>query len=702
MDSPSISNALERANVHGPVVQAGTVHGDVHLHTGPAPARPPQELPLAPTWWTDRCTELAWCDTQHATAPATGPLILVLAGTSGTGSSALAARWLEQHAADFPDGQLYADLTGQHDVDASGPVALRFLRALGHDPGPQIPDLDGLAALLRTATRTLRLAVLLDGVRNARQVRALLPAGPGCVAVITTRYRLDALSAQGARLLTLGPLPPDAARALLESALGTARVAAQGEAAEQITRFCAGLPLALVVAAARLAAHPGQPLAELAAQLAPQDERLEQLTVDGDDAVTQALDATYQDLPKDAARLYRLLGILPIALLDAAGAAALLAAPEPQALGLLEMLAERRVLIADATGDFRVPHLVHLHARRCERGAGEGEAALRRYLEFLLAAATGTEELLTPSHRLLERTYTHPPHPVAFADQADALGWLERYRDRLVAAVPQAEALGLPTTVWQLADALWPLFLRLRDPERENIQRLGLAAARAEGNQAAIGMMLTSLAGTMLSAGRPDEAVGLFQQAWQLYRQRLDQRGQGQASNGLAKAAFDQGAFARARELFQRALAEREEAGYHRGVALSRHGLGQVALALDEPTVAVGQFTTAYHSLRELGDHYDAAWSAAHLAVTYARLGLRDCAADLIERADGAMQQAGSPFGRAGVAEMAAQIAELRGDRPSARAHLHRAVDLFTATAPHRAQRPRDHLHRLGPEASAP
>jgi tetratricopeptide (TPR) repeat protein len=703
MESSRIGNALEHASVRGSVVQAGTVSGGVHLYAGaPSSGPPPRELPVPPLWWTNRVDDLAWFDMQRAAAPGAGPLILVVAGASGVGTSALAARWLDQHAADFPDGQLYADLSDQSDPGAAGLVALRFLRALGHDPGPQIPDLDGLAALLRTATRTRRLAVLLDAVRSARQVRALLPAGPGCVAVITTRHRLDALSALGARTVTLGPLPPDAGRALLETALGTARVAAEDEAVEQIAQWCAGLPLALVVAAARLAARPGQPLSALAARLAPQDERLDQLTVDGEDAVSQALDAAYQDLPEDAAWLYRLLGVLPVALLDVAGAAALLAVPEAQALLLLEALVERHLLGVAAAGDFRIPPMVHLHARRCGRDTGEGEAALRRYLEFLLAAATAIEELLTPSHRLLERTYTGPPNPVEFADQAVALGWLARYRDRLLAAVHAADALGLRTMLWQLADALWPLFLRLRDPEREAVHRLGLAAARADGNQAAVGMMLTSLGGTLLSAGRPEEAVRFFREAWQLYRQLGDLRGQGQASNGLAKAAFDQGALALARELFQRALAEREAAGYHRGVALTRYGLGQVALALNEPTLAVGQFTTAYRSLLELGDHYDAAWSAAHLAAAYARLGLGERAAGLIERADTAMEQAGSPFGRAGVAEMAAQIAELRGDRPGARAHLRRAIELFTATAPHRAEKARDRLRQLGPDAAAP
>jgi tetratricopeptide (TPR) repeat protein len=268
--------------------------------------------------------------------------------------------------------------------------------------------------------------------------------------------------------------------------------------------------------------------------------------------------------------------------------------------------------------------------------------------------------------------------------------------------VRQADRLGLHTLLWQLADALWPLFLRVRAPEREEVQRLGLAGARAVGPAEAVGMMLTSLGGTVLSAGRPAEAVGFFQQAWQLYERLADPRGQGQASNGLGKAAFDLAEFARARTLFERALAEREAAGYARGVALTRHGLGQLAKALGEMDSAAGHFSAAYDGLLAAGDRYDAAWSAAHLAVACAHLGLHGRASELIERADGAMDQAGSSFGRGGVAELAATIAELHGEQLAARAALHRAIDYFTLCAPQRAERARERLDQLEPGHAAP
>jgi hypothetical protein len=420
MQSPSTSNALERATVRGAVVQAGTVTGGVHLYANaPATVPTPREPPDPPAWWTDRAEDLTWCDAQYAAAPGRGALIVVLAGPRGVGTSALAARWLQQHAEDFPDGQLSADFAGQRGVRAAGPIALRFLTALGRDPGAQIPDLDGLAALLRTATRARRLAVLLDGVDSAAQIRPLLPAGTGCVAIITTRHRLEGLAAYGARTRTLGSLPIEAGCALLETALGTERVATDRDAAEAIARCCAGSPLALTVAAAHLATRPQRSLAVLAAQLAAPSDRLDQLTTDGERTVTQVLDNSYRGLPPAAARLYRLLGALPVPLVDTASAAALLGGDEPPAQRLLDTLAGRHLLEPAAAGDYRIPELVHLHAQGHHRSldARDREDAARRYGEFLLAGASAAEKVLTPTHHgLLERTYTRPPRPIGFPD----------------------------------------------------------------------------------------------------------------------------------------------------------------------------------------------------------------------------------------------------------------------------------------------
>ena len=80
----------------------------------------------------------------------------------------------------------------------------------------------------------------------------------------------------------------------------------------EIARLCACLPLALAVAAARAAARPGFPLAALAAELRDAAGRLDALDA-GDPAasVRAVFSWSYRQLSREAARMFRLLGLHP-------------------------------------------------------------------------------------------------------------------------------------------------------------------------------------------------------------------------------------------------------------------------------------------------------------------------------------------------------------------------------------------------------
>ena len=102
----------------------------------------------------------------------------------------------------------------------------------------------------------------------AGQVRPLLPASPGCLALVTSRSQLTSLvAAEGAQPLNLDVLSEDEARDLLANRLDPRRLEDERPAANELIRQCARLPLALVIAAARAAARPGFSLGELAAEL---------------------------------------------------------------------------------------------------------------------------------------------------------------------------------------------------------------------------------------------------------------------------------------------------------------------------------------------------------------------------------------------------------------------------------------------------
>ena len=242
----------------------------------------PRQLPAGVAHFAGRTAQLAelraWM--QAAGSPDEAVRVLVIGGTAGAGKTALAVHWAHQSAAEFPDGQLYVNLRG---FDPSGtPVApadaLRwFLGAFGVTE-EQIPDsVDAQAALYRSVLAGKRVLVILDNARDAAQVRPLLPGSPSCLVLVTSRARLPGLAAtEGARLLPLDVLTGTEARELLAGRLGE-RASAEADAARQLTESCSRLPLALSIVAARAAARPMMPLAELSRELADAQGRLDAL-----------------------------------------------------------------------------------------------------------------------------------------------------------------------------------------------------------------------------------------------------------------------------------------------------------------------------------------------------------------------------------------------------------------------------------------
>ncbi|OLB78390.1 MAG: hypothetical protein AUI14_13285 [Actinobacteria bacterium 13_2_20CM_2_71_6] len=343
----------------------------------------PRQLPAAVRHFAGRSAEL---DALTRGLDQQAVVVATIDGTAGIGKTALAVYWARQVADRFPDGQLYANMRG---FDATGsPLtpseAVRgFLDALDVAPG-RIPDsIDAQVGMYRSLLAGLRMLLVFDNARDAEQVRPLLPGSPGCLVVVTSRTRLTSLvTAAGAQPLTLDLLSTADARELLVRRLGPARVAAEPHAVTEIITWCARLPLALSVVASRAATHPGFPLAALAFELRNPRGGLDALA-GGDPAtdVRAAFSWSYRQLPADAARLFRLLGLHPGPDIGTAAAASLAGIPASQVRELLTELARAHLVTEHAPGRFSFHALLRAYATELVYGADsadERRSAVRR------------------------------------------------------------------------------------------------------------------------------------------------------------------------------------------------------------------------------------------------------------------------------------------------------------------------------------
>ncbi len=293
--------------------------------------------------------------------------ILAVSGAPGVGKTALAVHWAQRVAGRFPDGQLYADLRG---FDPSGSVLdpadalYGFLNALAVPPGGIPAGVEARAGLYRSLLAGKRILVVLDNARDAAHVRPLLPGSPECAAVVTSRTQLTPLVVtEGARQLTLGPLPPAEAYSLLASRLGEDRVKAEHDAAEEIVEQCGGLPLALAIVAAQAETYPVRPLTRLAADMLGGWAPLDVLT--GGDPTTDlrtVFSWSYRSLGEHAAGLFRRLGCRTEGDVTARAAAELAGLPVHRVRPLLDQLTASHLLTRYPRDRYVLPGLLRAYA----------------------------------------------------------------------------------------------------------------------------------------------------------------------------------------------------------------------------------------------------------------------------------------------------------------------------------------------------
>lgn len=453
--------------------------------------------------------------------------IVAVSGQGGVGKTTLAVHVAHRLRADFPDGQLYANLDGASvNPRDTHEVLAHFLRQLGVESS-MIPDsIDERAALLRNVLEGQRILLVLDNVAGEEQVRPLLPGrGPAAV-LVTSRVRLTGLI--GASRLELDVFGQTQAIQLLRSTVGDGRVAAEPRAAAELVRLCGRLPLAVRIAGARLSAKPHWDVAELLARLTDERRRLDEL-VHGSLEIRASLELSYRMLDAEVARLFRLLGLLDLPDFGGWIAAPLLGTSVQRAVDLVERLVDAQlleVLGQDTTGQtrYRFHDLVRLYAREQAEGSESAEdraAAVCRVIGGMLVVTSRAHiELSGGDYAVLhgegERPELDPglvQHLVAYP-----VAWYECERASIVALVQQAGALGLDELCWDLAASAMSLFGTRNDyDEWHATHQCALAATTRAGNRRGEAMIRLGLGDLYLTMQRFDRASAQLDLALRLF-----------------------------------------------------------------------------------------------------------------------------------------------------------------------------------------
>ncbi|MEU0452719.1 MULTISPECIES: BTAD domain-containing putative transcriptional regulator [unclassified Streptomyces] len=473
------------------------------------PVRPAQ-LPATVPDFTGRSGFVRELGDLLAAAEGRVMAVSALAGIGGVGKTTLAVHVAHQARSAFPDGQLYVDLQGAGARAAEPETVLgSFLRALG-TADSAIPDsLEERAALYRSVLAGRRVLVLLDNARDAAQVRPLLPGTDGCAALVTSRVRMVDLA--GAHLVDLDVMSPDEALALFTKIVGEERVASERKAALDVVAACGFLPLAIRIAASRLAARRTWTVSVLAAKLADERRRLDELQA-GDLAVKATFELGYGQLEPAQARAFRLLGLADGPDISLAAAAAVLDLPVEETEDLLESLVDTSLLESAAPGRYRFHDLVRLYARACaerdEHPPSERGAAVSRLLDFYLASAAAVYAIERPGDRLVDHLAPTTHQGLSFGSREAALDWLFAEAECLLACVVQSllaptlrRAAGLLLVAKDLSEsgASSLFYERAATALCRAAQQLGDAHVEAQAR--------TTLAQVHVRAGRFDEAA---------------------------------------------------------------------------------------------------------------------------------------------------------------------------------------------------
>jgi len=451
-----------------------------------------------------------------------------------------------------------------------------------------------------------------------------------------------------------------------------------------VTR-CGLLPLAIRIAAARLAASPAWRLADLDQRLATETDRLAELD-DGERNVAAALQLSVDNAPQDQRTVFARMGLHPGPDLDVYAAAALTDLDVPTTERLLGLVRDAHLIDHRQNGRYQFHDLIRGLAVRAaaDLPAAERDGAVERLLETALYSAFTADQALAPGRYWPALTFTPDPNrSPRFPDQEAATAWFRLGWPSLVALCRLAADRGRFEHCWQLAFSLRSFFFlaKLWDPWITT-QRLALSAAESTANTWAQAVTLNNLGVAMIDRGDLEAAAGYYSSALAGYREINDQHG---VSTTLANHAWVDHYRGEHRKALQNLCLARdfyEDSGAERNLAITLRGMALVETALGDQAQARAHAEQALSIFDELGLNLDVAMTYNCLGWTHFTSGLTTAAAEFYQEALIRSELCGSEFEAARASTGLGNVAETQGRRADAERHWAHATSQNVALNP--------------------
>ncbi|HMH90321.1 MAG TPA: BTAD domain-containing putative transcriptional regulator [Streptosporangiaceae bacterium] len=655
-----------------------------------AAAPPPAQLPADIADFTGRASHLAQLRSlltrSSGTDNPSALTVAVVAGTGGLGKTTLAVHAAHSLRNEFPDGQLYVSLRGAGEQPAMPEEVLaRLLRDLGVMPAQVPAGQEERAALYRTRLAGRRVLIVLDDARDAAQVRPLLPGSASCAVIVTSRHRLADLASS--RLVDLDVLDDEEARHLLTAIIGQERGDAEPGPVREVLAACAGLPLAIRIAGARLASRRGWTVSSLARRLADQRRRVDELTA-GDMAVRACFDVSFDFLQKsatgdgvDPAHVFRLLGVWQGPAISLPAAAALVGQPEDPVADALEILVDAHLLESPAPDWYGFHDLLRVYASERAHAQERAETvddAVARILNWYLRTADAAAAVIVP-HR--DRVPIGPAGPAGsalrFGLADEALSWSRRERANLVAATRQAAAVGLHDVAWKLSVAAVTGFERHGyRAEWSATHTVALSSARTTDDRYGEAWVLNNIA-ILLTTQEAEGAIAHFEQAMAIRLEIGDRHGQAQTATNLAFCYLLQGKLEEAVTAGKYALKLQRETGRRHSEGITLCNLGEAYLGLGRHEEAISTLQEALPVVSGTASMRTEAYVLQNLGRAHLDVGQSTEGADLLEQALLIHKAEEDALGQAQDLQLLGQARSQVGQRAAARAAWEQAAGLF-------------------------